>query len=104
MTTWKAPEDWKDRLHELKSWVGLFEPIYTGEKTHEIRVMDRDYKVGDMCLLREYEPTTKEYTGRWVQVQITYITSNQHVPCAFSPIALHPASAILSIRRISFSE
>jgi hypothetical protein len=86
--------------HILKSWIGLFEPIFLGEKTHELRVMDRDYKVGDKCLLREYNPTTKDYTGREIAVEITYITSDQHSPCAFSPIALHPAMAVLSIKRL----
>lgn len=86
--------------HELKSWVGLFEPIFKGEKTHDLRVLDRDYQVGDICLLKEYDPLTKEYTGRTVLVQITYITSSQHKECAFSPVALHPATGILSIKKI----
>jgi hypothetical protein len=88
-----------EHQHELKSWVGLFEPIYRGEKTHDLRVMDRDYKVGDICLLREYEATTKVYTGRQIHVRITYITSSKHQECAFSPFALHRATAILSIER-----
>jgi len=86
--------------HDLKSWVGLFEPIYKGEKTHDLRVMDRDYQIGDVCRLREYDPFTKEYTGRTVYVEITYITSSKHQECAFSPMALHPATAILSIRKL----
>ena len=86
--------------HELKSWTGLFDPIYTGAKTHDVRVMDREFKVGDVCLLREYEPTTRTYTGREVFVRITYITSSKHQECAFSPFALHSASAILSITRV----
>ncbi len=91
-----------DRLpnHVLKSWTGLFEPIFYGRKTHDLRVMDRDYKVGDLCLLREYDPVKKEYTGREAGVEITYITSSQHQECAVSPTALHPATGILSIRLI----
>ena len=86
--------------HELKSWVGLFEPIFKGEKTHDLRVLDRDYQVGDICLLREYDAVKKEYTGREVKVKVTYITSSKHKECAFSPIALHPATGILSITKI----
>jgi hypothetical protein len=88
------------KRHDLKSWTGLFEPIYKGEKTHELRVLDRDYKIGDRCLLREYDPLKKEYTGRKCWVEITYITSSQHQECAFSPFALHPAMGVLSIKRI----
>lgn len=86
--------------HELKSWVGLFEPIFKGEKTHDLRVMDRDFQVGHICLLREYNPIEKTYTGRTAYVEITYITSSKHQECAFSPNCLHPATAILSIKRI----
>lgn len=89
--------------HELKSWVGLFEPIYEGKKTHDLRVLDRDYAVGDTCLLREYDPLKKLYTGRTVLVEVTYITSSRHQECAFSPMALHPATGILSIRLLSRS-
>ncbi len=86
--------------HDLKSWVGLFQPILDGVKTHDLRVMDRDFEVGDLCRLREYEPVTKEYTGRSVLVRITYITSAKHGHCAFSPFALHPGMGILSIERV----
>lgn len=89
-------------VHDLKSWVGLFEPIASGAKTHDLRVMDRPYKVGDVCLLREWEPTEARYTGRECRVAVTYITSGSgqegHSPCAFSPVALHPGMAVLSIK------
>lgn len=87
--------NWK---HDLKSWVGLFEPISDGSKTHDLRVLDRDYQVGDICLLREWEPIERKYTGRSCYVQVTYITSSKHGECAFSPTALHPATGILSIK------
>lgn len=88
--------------HHLKSWVGLFEPIYDGLKTHDLRVLDRKYKVGDLCFLSEWDAAKSLYTGRCVVVEITYITSGSgdstHNPCAFSPIALHPAMGVLSIK------
>ena len=88
-------------MHRLKSWIGLFEPIMNGHKTHDVRVMDRDFQIGDICELQEYDPMLKYYTGRTVTVEITYITSSKHQECAFSPFALHPASAILSIKKVS---
>lgn len=93
-----VPKNWK--VHVLKSWVGLYEPIENGSKTHDLRVLDRDYEVGDLCRLYEWDAIKREYTGRECFVQITYITSAQHTPCAASPIALHPAMGILSIRRV----
>ena len=84
--------------HELKSWVGLFEPLLRGEKTHDLRVMDRDFQIGDLCWVREWNPVRREYTGRDLKYEITYITSAQHAHCAFSPNALHPAMAVLSVK------
>lgn len=70
-----------------------------GEKTHDLRVLDRDYQVGDTLMLREYEPERQAYTGRACEVKVTYITSAKHTACAFSPFALHHAMGILSITR-----
>lgn len=86
--------------HNLKSWVGLFGPLAAGEKKHDFRVMDRDFKVGDVLRLNEYEPVEKLYTGNSVLAKITYITSAQHTPCAFSPFVLHPGMAVLSVELI----
>lgn len=90
-------------IHHLKSWVGLFDPIARGEKTHELRVLDRDYKIGDTLVLSEYDPLKKLYTGATVEVEVTYITSSQHQECAFSPTALHPATGILSVKLVNQS-
>ena len=90
--------------HELKSWTGLFEPLSQGQKKHEFRVMDRDFQVGDVCWAREYDAVTREYTGRSIYYRITYITSAKHSHCAFSPNALHPAMAVLSVEVIGTEE
>lgn len=72
-----------------------------GSRTHDLRpIGDRDYRVGDTLLLREFEPATGEYTGRELRVAITYITSATQ-PCALSSGALSPDFAILSIDRIA---
>jgi hypothetical protein len=88
------------KTHSVKSWTHLFEAVVRGEKTHDLRLLDRDYEVGDRVLLREYDWATHEYTGREQLVEVTYITSAQHIPCAFSPQVLHPQHGILSIRKI----
>ncbi len=89
--------------HEMKSWVGLFEPLSLGLKKHEFRVMDRDFQVGDICRVREFEPVSRTYTGRELEYEITYITSAQHQQCAFSPNALHPGMAVLSVKVLSIN-
>ncbi len=101
----RSPKPVTSPTHTLKSWIGLFEPIRAGLKPYDLRVLDRDYKVGDTCLLREYDPLKRAYTGREVTVEITWITSSSgqdtHQACAFSPIALHPASGVLGYKLIT---
>jgi len=57
---------------------------------------DRDYKVGDRMLLREYDPFGGGYSGRQAIATITYITSHE-TPCAMSSAALDRNFAILSV-------
>ena len=59
--------------HDLKCWTSVFQDVYLGVKSFEIRVNDRDYKVGDTLHLREYNPETDAFTGRWVSRRVTYI-------------------------------
>ncbi len=61
-------------MHELKCWPESYRAISAETKTHEVRKFDRDFKVGDLILLREWEPSTSKYTGWSMVVKITYIT------------------------------
>jgi hypothetical protein len=86
--------------YELKSWNHFFKAIKRGDKTHDLRdIKDRNYKVGDLLKLREYDPFEGVYTGDECDVVVTYITSNQ-TPCAFSSAVLPKDYCILSIKRI----
>lgn len=49
--------------HELKCWPAFFQPTVYGRKTLEFRKNDRDYAVGDILFLREWDPVTKNYSG-----------------------------------------
>jgi hypothetical protein len=90
------------RTHELKSWSRFFHPIRTGQRTHELRRNDRDFRIGDRLLLREFDPEGESYTGSVCEVVITSITSRE-APCAVSDEGLHPDFCILSIRVLSVS-
>jgi Domain of unknown function (DUF3850) len=83
--------------HRLKCWPGFFAAILSGAKTHDLRrADDRDFRVGDILLLEEFDPRDGRYTGRKTRVTITYITSAES-PCALSEEALNPDFCILSI-------
>jgi hypothetical protein len=84
--------------HELKAWPSYFVAVKNGLKTFEIRNNDRDFKVGDILVLKEFVPCSRcngsgreqwdawdsgqcvcdkphgEYTGRTVNTVVTYIT------------------------------
>ena len=89
------------KSHELKTWVGPFEAIWAKQKHHEIRENDRDFKVGDQLILREFDahaecdgkgfmwvgehfvqktkqaccpPPHGTYTEREVVMKVTYMT------------------------------
>jgi uncharacterized protein DUF3850 len=85
--------------HTLKSWPQFFELVLSGEKTHDLRRNDRDFRVGDLLRLQEFDVDGRGYTGRQLTVTITYITSADY-PCALSSGALHPDFCILSIRKV----
>lgn len=61
------------KQHELKTHPKFFLDIVNGIKPFEFRRDDRGFEVGDMLILREWEPETEEYTGFVKEVFITYI-------------------------------
>ena len=83
--------------HVLKTWPQYFKEIKAGNKVHELRIMDRDYKVGDILVLQEYDPVTEKFSGDYVHAEITYIT-DQKQQCAFFQKAMNPNFGILSIK------
>jgi hypothetical protein len=84
-------------VHVLKSWPQFFQPILDGTRCHELRRNDRNFSVGDVLELHEYDPLSHSYSGRVCSADVTSMTSNE-VPCAVSDVALNPDFAILSIK------
>ncbi len=59
--------------HALKTWPEYYKAVSDGIKPFEIRKNDRDFRVGEILLLQEWNPETKEYTRNEFEVIITYI-------------------------------
>lgn len=60
--------------HALKTWPAPFELVALGAKRHEVRRFDRAFLVGDVLLLREWNPLSGDYTGRRCVAEVTCIT------------------------------
>lgn len=67
----RCPELAGGMIHQLKTWPEQFEALFKGLKTFEIRKNDRDFQVGDVLMLKEYDPEKSKYTERWVVGQVT---------------------------------
>ncbi len=87
-------------VHKVKSWIRLFGPTVEGKKKHEMRYNDRNYHVGDILDLQEYDEKTQKYTGRSAKAEITYMTSAEN-PCAMSDVGLKEGFVILSVKMLS---
>lgn len=61
------------KTHELKTWPLYYQDMVYGPKNFEVRRNDRDFQVGDLLVLREFDPTTMEYSGREATRRVTYV-------------------------------
>ena len=58
--------------HDQKCWPPYFDAVANGAKPFEVRKADRDYRVGDVLVLREFIPETSTFTGLAVKRWVTY--------------------------------
>ena len=82
--------------HDLKTWPVFFTAILDGSKTYELRKADREdgFAVGDYLRLREWEPLSKEYTGRETTVRVSHMIGS-HV------WGLQPGWVVMGIQEVS---
>lgn len=60
-------------IHELKCLPQFFFEVSNGKKTFEVRRDDRPFRVDDVLMLREWNPETETYTGRFLFARVIYI-------------------------------
>lgn len=61
------------RKIEKKTWPPYFQSILDGIKTYDVRLADFECEPGDKLVLREWDPKTKDYTGREIEKVIGYV-------------------------------
>ena len=64
---------------EKKIHPGFFEKIVSGEKNFELRLADWECRPGDILVLKEWDPTTKTFTGRVVEKEVTYVSKTKDI-------------------------
>ena len=63
------------KLHELKTLPKYFNLVCSNIKNFEVRKNDRDYKINDILILKEWD-TDKGYTGYEQRRKICYVLDN----------------------------
>ncbi len=58
---------------EKKAWPELFQAIVDGKKNFDLRLADFEVREGDVLVLREWDPATKEYSGRTIEKEVGYV-------------------------------
>jgi ASC-1-like (ASCH) protein len=76
-------------IHDVKIEELYFDDVASGKKKAEIRHNDRNYKVLDTLMMREWNPLIDSYTERVLFAQITHVYQGPNIPNDY---------AILSIR------
>lgn len=58
---------------EKKIWPKYFEAVENGSKNYELRLADFECRPGDKLILKEWDPSSKQYTGREIEKEVTYV-------------------------------
>lgn len=61
------------KTHCLKIWPDYFKAVEKEEMSFQLRENDRDFKVGDILILQEWDPESSTYTRHELCYAITYI-------------------------------
>lgn len=63
--------------HELKIYPKYFEDVTSGKKTFEVRKNDRNFQVGDILPLKEWDNI--KYSGREVRAMVVYLLNDKFI-------------------------
>lgn len=58
---------------EKKTWPELFQKVLDGDKTFDLRINDFEINEGDFLVLREWDPQTRDYTGREIEKEVGFV-------------------------------
>jgi hypothetical protein len=90
--------------HHLKTWPNAFAAVVAGTKRFEWRKDDRGFEVGDVLVLKEYDPHRRDYVYHYadlvspvpnsIRVRVTYIARGVHeIPNGYCIMSIVPEDA-----------
>jgi len=85
---------------EKKCWPDMFERILLGTKKFEVRLDDFKIEAGDTLELREWDPETEDYTGRFCQCKIGFVLKTKDLPYWTPEEVAEHGFQVLSISRV----
>ncbi len=62
-----------------KVWPEYFQRILDGVKKYELRLADWKCDKGDILVLREWDPKSKEYSGRTLEKKVTMVIKTKEL-------------------------
>lgn len=94
------------KIHCLKAWPEPFLDVAEGRKTFEYRLADRDYRVGDVLVLQEYNPERDSLTGECTAVRVLHILYGGKfgIPERYCVMSIAPLAEELRTRAASGDE
>lgn len=83
--------DYPYRIHALKCHIKPFQALRSLQKTFEWRLNDRDYQIGDLLYLKEYNPESNTFTGSVLRLFVNHIMLEGFgLPKGFCIMSVHP--------------
>ena len=64
---------------EKKCVPEYFEAVLSGKKNFELRLADWECREGDILVLREWDAEKKQYTGRQLEKEVTYVLKTKGI-------------------------
>jgi hypothetical protein len=57
----------------------MFKELASGNKTFELRLDDFECRTGDTLVLREWDPKTRQYTGKSLEKKVGFVLKMKDV-------------------------
>lgn len=62
---------------EKKCWPKFFQAILDNTKSFDVRLNDFECGPGDILVFMEWDPETREYTGRSIEKEVTSVVNTK---------------------------